>query len=249
MTTNVLHGEGKPRLIIPQAFYDAQGIRPAMTDTVGSVYQTYTIVFGGTPALSSALVGKQLITKNSYDQATKGKIISYSNGGNAVTVDFWDNLLPAAGKTITITNYVIDLPYCEQLVETFKPDLYPVKKLWNTGRKVVKLRGYYYYAALDYSSYTELSTLQPLQDVYNALRTQAMIFLPRRDNPNVNYSVEIDPDSGDLTLQQLTRHQGHKGLIIRLIGLDRLSKVDLTSSLLDNPGEHNIISSDEIYIA
>jgi len=53
-----------------------------------------------------------------------------------------------------------------------------------------------------------------------------MIFYPRIDNDTVFYYIDL-ADDYELEMSHLSRHLGHRGIKLNLIGLDRLSTVPL----------------------
>lgn len=159
-----------------------------------------------------------------------GKIVSYNLTEQTITVDSWRGGIPENGilPRSEIGGKVIDLPYCQSLIETFTPDYLEPKKLFN-GNIIKKNRGYYYSAALDYSAYSDASLLNKLQDLFDTERTDSFIFYPRRDNIAINYLCELDEDS-ELTWAHHKKHQGHKYISINLKSVERLSKIDLSST-------------------
>lgn len=120
---------------------------------------------------------------------------------------------------------IINLPYCDQLVETFTPDNI-VKKL-NGGAISITKRGYYYSALLDYGKRFPLTEIQKLDDLYDKDRTLVLTFYPRTSS--VGYTVDVDPEA-DFKMMQMTFHRGHKGIQIKLIGIVRIDEIDLTST-------------------
>jgi hypothetical protein len=239
MISKVIHGEGKPRIVIPSL--------ELFSGSIISITGLFNIELSGTFVFDSSVMNKMAYTYNANNEVTKGKVISYSNELRLFIVDKWDNLPPVVGKKVSIHDIVIDLPYCQSggLNESFSIDAGPIKKMWNTGRKRVKIKGFYYGAVLDYSKNVETVFIQSLQPLYDASRTTSFIFYPRSDNPAIYYDCEIDPES-KLEFAQLVRHQGMKNIQLRIMGLDRIQKPDLLSNLSTVLGVENIIMNDSL---
>ena len=220
MPKPVLHGWGKPRIILRDSAEFGSG---TVASLAGLTITTSDITY------SASAIGKKIVSENKFGEETWGKIVSYD--GNDVTVDFWTNLAPEAGKAISVKDTIIDLPYCESLIESFTIDSLPPKKLYSTGRRVIKIRGFYYYAQLNYTSFADRDLLTSVQGIYDSARTASFEFIPRRDNPNVSYDCEIDPEQA-LTMRQLSRHQGHGLVQFFFQSVERITKPDLTSYLV-----------------
>jgi hypothetical protein len=237
--SNVIHGEGKPRIEIIEA--------AVLTGTISGV-NSYTITLGGTPTLTDDVLNRKFRGKNALDEDTEGKIIAYSNDGHTITVDGFSNLFPENLTAYSILNFLIDLPYCQNnLIESFNPDFGPQKKLWNTGRKYQSLRGFYYRVILDYSRYFKKDDLILMQNVYSANRTGDLYVIPRRDNPDVKYLCNIDPEAG-LEFAQLQRHQGHRMVMFSFRGLERLAEPPLTANLDNMLGASTIVMADDLVV-
>lgn len=235
MISEVLHGEGKPRFIFAEA-------AAVLTGSIETVINEIKIQLTGSPVFTDALLNEQISTKNYADEITKGKIIAYNQETLTLTVDGWDNMFPVAGADVTIQNKIIDLPYCQSLEEIFTVDAFPTKKRWN-GKLRIKLKGIYYSAILDYSGYANAELIQMFDEVFNTERASTFTFIPRKDNKYVNYECDLDPET-KLQIKQLTRHQGHEGFAIKILCVNRLSKLN-TTTLEDLPGIHKIIMDDE----
>jgi hypothetical protein len=139
--------------------------------------------------------------------------------------------LPGAPR-IQIGSYFIDLPFCQQLTETYLPEFGPSKKLFTTGRITRELKGFYYAAQLDYSRYAEKEMLKYVQKLYQ-LRNTSFRLYPRSDRPYNYFNCELDEESLDMA--QLPFHQAHKNVILRFRGLDRFKQIDFegASALTD----------------
>jgi len=219
LADNVIHGEGKPRFIIPTSVIWT-GTDSAATDT--------TITLNGSPNLDDldaqyGLVNFRVWSKNSSSEDTYGKITAYNDITDVLTVDSWSNGTPPVATSVTtfLQTKQIDLPYCQRLTEIFTPD-FIVKKMVTGEIKTVK-RGFYYSASLDYAKYFHKDEMQLLRDLYNK-DYDYFTFYPRVDNPGLSYKVDIDPDS-EISFYQLQAHQGHGGVIILINSKTRLDKI------------------------
>jgi hypothetical protein len=218
MSTNVLHGTGKPRIIVIEDALFTDSVSAISADGLGITVSGVTF--------NNNLLNRLIRCENATGDFTYGRLTAYSEGNSRIFTDAWSNGNPALPTGFIISSYVIDLPYCQSLQEAFSPDFLPLKKLFNTGKKTAKLRGFYYSALLDYSSYASKEMMILLQKVFSSLRNE-FYFYPRRDNMNISYLVELDPETA-LAIAQLPFHQGHKLVSIKLMGLERLEQVPLT---------------------
>lgn len=223
-STQVLHGEGEPRIVIPEDTAVLNGYTTAINDLVVTV---------SSATLTDAILNKQLITTNNFNVETKGKIIAYNNTTKKITVKEWDNLKPIAAS-FSIRNEVIDLPYCQELYEAFTPIFYAEKELWDTGELIKDIRGFRYRAQFNYSKYINAATIAQLQNIYNANRVNKFWVMPRQDNMAVYYKCEIGDD--DLELAQLKFFQGHKYVSFNFKGLELVDGPNLRST------KHNKVS-------
>ena len=237
--SKVIVGEGKPRIIVIES-------SALVTSTVYSLNQSLKLVyFSGSPTLTSAVIGRMLITKNSSDQSTQGKIISFDNAAKYVRVDEFDNGFPATTKEAKIQNTCIDLPFSRELFETFQPVFGKSKTLYHNRKKVKKLLGFYYYASVDYSNYSKASTLALLAPLYSSLRTESLFFYPRSDNKTIFYEVDINDE--DFEIAQHIKGQGHKYIKLSFEGLNMLKKIPLDSSTI-SLGINSIIVGNDTYV-
>lgn len=218
--SNVIHGTGKPRFFIKTDIRETGKIVSATSTTaVVSLnnftdLEEYDRLYG--------LIGCILWTKNNADEETYGIILNYINNTDTVIVKEWTKGNPDVDKDIVLKDIVIDLPYCEQLTESWTPDSIVKKRL--NGKLNKKKKGFYYSASLNYSSFIKADVLSKLRHLFR-IDTKEIIFYPRRDNQKVNYLVDIDDDT--LELFQLKHHQGHGGIIINVIGLNRYSEAQI----------------------
>ncbi len=238
MTTRVIIGEGKPRLMVQTT--------TAVLSTVVSVNETSKLVYlSGTPVLTDSVLNRYLYSTNILDEVTKGKIIMYNDGDDYVKVDGFDNGFPVAAAVATIKDRVIDLPYAKEMVETFEPVFSKPKTLYHNRKKLRTLLGFYYYVVIDYSNYSVRSMLAPLIDIYDSTRSLSFFFYPRVDNPNIYYECEIN--SGEyFNIAQHIKNQGHKYVKLSFEGLSLLTQIPLDESLLDL-GINQVIVQDDSF--
>jgi len=239
MATKVIIGEGKPRIVIQEE-------TATVISSVTAIDQANKVVTLGTVTLTSAVLNRYLVTKNSDDEETKGKIIQFDNDTDKVKTEGFDNGFPAAGAEATIINKVIDLPFCKEISEAYEPVMGKEKTKYHNRKKIRTLKGFYYYATLDYSNYAKRSMLASLVDIYDATRGNAFLFYPRVDNSNVFYECEID-GAEYFNIAQHIKNQGHKYVKLSFEGLSMLTKIPLDESLLDI-GMSNIIVQDDTYV-
>lgn len=216
---NVIHGEGKPRIIIDDPAIHTNTVLSATSSTVTLT----TAVDLTTLDAISVVIGRVASSYNSSNELTRGKITAFDDSTNQLTVESWNNGTPANTKTVTISYVQIDLPYCQSLIEKWTPD-FIYKKRFNGDISRMK-RGYYYSAFLDYSGFADSGLVSSLRGLY-LLSTNQILFYPRVDNLSVVYNVDISPDT-EFQLMQAKRHSGHKLTTINLVGVVRLSKINL----------------------
>lgn len=217
MADKVIHGEGKPRIVISTPVLHSDTVASAtstsVTLTTGADLANLETTYGLTNRLVFSLSGAD-------DNVTYGKISGYSESPDVLQVTSWSNGTPNALAIVEIKDVQLDLPYCQALVETFSPDTL-VKKMFS-GEIRLRKRGFYYQALLDYSGYIHKDELSLLRHLFR-VDTQSMIFYPRVDNLSIAYSVNISPDA-EIEFRQIQKHQGHRGVQVLLVGLERLSE-------------------------
>lgn len=219
--SEVIHGTGKPRFIVKTPVIETGAVNSVSDVTVILTLDTF-------PKLSDiaslhGLIGTLIWTKTSTDLDTAGVIESYNDVANSITVRYWTNGVPEAGKRFFFANIVIDLPYCQSLVEYWYPDGIVKRRL--NGDLKTKKKGFYYRAELYFDKYISGNTLSLIRNLYRTDR-KSIIFYPRRDNNNLFYEVDIDMDK-ELSFYQLQHHQGHGGVVINIIGLKRYSEAQI----------------------
>lgn len=228
MATNVIHGTGKPRFILPTeelisyCNFAAKTVDTATTTTV----TIKTVVAGELNYIDAnfGMKGVGVKSLNSSNEFTYGVCQSFVDATGVITVDSWSNSNPAADKSVTLQGRYIDLPYCQRLTESFSPD-YITKKMLNGEIRFIK-RGFYYRASLDYSGYLHKDEMEIIRYLYET-EMNGCGFYPRRDNTALYYTVDIDPES-EISFYQLQRHQGHGGVVININGVERLARIPFT---------------------
>lgn len=218
MATNVIHGSGKPRFVLPTEII--------LTDTVASATTTTVVLTTISEAdinqldETYGLKGIGIWAKNSTAEDTWGVCVSFVASTKTFTVTSWSNGNPVAGAVNFVGRY-IDLPYCQRLTEYFTPD-YIVKKMYDGTMRYIK-RGFYYRATLDYSGYFHKDEMEIIRYLYDN-SMNGCGFYPRADNTALFYSVDIDPET-EISFYQLQRHQGHGGVVITIQGIQRIARI------------------------
>jgi len=222
MADNVIHGTGKPRFWI--------GTDKIWTGS-NSAADATSITLSGSPDLDSldsvhGLINFLVVADNSDSPATKtyGKIIAYNDSTDVLTVDEWSNGTPDNTANNWIQSKRVDLPYCQRLTEVFTPD-FIVKKMETGDIRRIK-RGFYYSATLDYARYFHKDEMEILRDLFDKKYDGQydFAFTPRLDNPAASYYVDIDPEA-QVSFYQLKSHSGHGGIIIPIVGIERIEKI------------------------
>jgi hypothetical protein len=235
MATNVIHGTGKPIINITTNTILGSSTSPYTGYTIKGLTGSNLIVEidPATASLASlntqyGLVNYLIYSFTSSDVLTWAKIESYTEtGSDYLTVDGWHlNNVPAVGKPCWIKNVWVELPYCQRLTETWIPDTI-VHKLYN-GNIYRQKRGFYYAASLDYSSYAHKNTILLFKQLLKK-DTGEIYFIPRADNLAIRYKVDLAPET-EITLNQMQWHAGHRSFMINLIGVERLTEIQLGDS-------------------
>ena len=225
MPDNVINGVGKPRFRIPTE------IILSGTSTASS--STSITLVGELDELDIAWGLKDFVVwslnTESPAEDTEGKIVSWDDATDIITVDAWTNGTPGATVATKIQGKRLDLPYCNRLSESWTPDFIVKKMLSGEIRR--NKRGYYYSARLDYTTYLHKDNLELLIDLFDN-KFGSFLFYPRADNTSIYYTVDISPSSS-MSYHQLKQHQGHGGVIIDITGLGRVSKIPLVDVAID----------------
>lgn len=220
---NVLHGEGEPRVVV----FDTAN-QSSLT-VFSADYNSLN--YSGTAA--SDVLDRQAISQNANGDTTTGKVTGINTSTKILIVDGWSNQQPANGKTVTIKNRVIDMPYCNSpgLLEW---DEFSIKgederRFRQSKQKDIEIEGVYHFIRLDYTEYITYDQIKVMQPVYDFAREDHFMVYPRKDNMNVGYLCEVNPKE-IFQFQQLQFHQGMKNITFNFIGVELLTKIDLTSN-------------------
>ena len=218
---SVIHGSGKPRIEITTTniYSDTVHASNISTTTVRLVTGTDLDLLDDNKILKNRLI----TTLNSTSEVTMGRILSWENVTDILTVDSWSNGIPVAAAVLTIGSFRIDLPFCQSLIENWTPD-FITRKLANGNINFIK-RGFYYSVILDYSQYADGDLVEDFATIFKTLYKD-FTFYPRLDNTDIAYVVDLSPET-TLQLAQAKGHRFHKLLRIELIGTRRLSDVNL----------------------
>lgn len=223
MATNVIHGEGKPRIGIVTDVIHTNAITAVVDNPTSDVVQLTNAVDLAALDAQYGLVNHLLWAYNVSGVLTWARILSYSEtAGDFLTINSWENGIAVAGACY-IKDIRIDLPYCQRLTESWFPDTI-VHKLYS-GKINRQKKGFYYTASLDYSTYANKTTVQLFRQLLRIDRTE-IYFYPRVDNVAVVYKVDLSPES-EIVLNQIQQHAGHRSFIINLIGVERLTEVPI----------------------
>lgn len=216
----------------------------------GSVWQTITTNKSGTThdwtvvnqSAPDAAIRVQLVSSTIYSS-----VVEFSIYIGTIITPTYDNVLHGWGKPFFeiwkadgTWDYAFEVPYPMALIEKWTPETI-VHKLYN-GRKYFKCKGFWYSCVLDFSAWTKKETIMKFARLFSSERAYpdgsdkaVVIFYPRHYNVDVggntsyNYKVELDPES-ELELQQSQNHYGHRLFQVRLIGVERLSKIPIPPS-------------------
>ena len=215
----VLHGTGKPRILIatPTIHTNEVGSADATSVTLANAVDL-------TALNNSHTLKNRRVVSSSGGNATLGVIVSFDDDDDILTVVDWSNGTPDVGQPVNIGSIIIDLPYCLSLIEMWTPD-FILKKMFSGKLRVWK-KGYYYSAMMDYSRFVDGTLLADLAPLYK-VHYDTIFFYPRRDNQTISYEVDLSPDTR-LTLAQARAHSGHRLVRIELIGIRRLTEINLT---------------------
>jgi hypothetical protein len=125
---------------------------------------------------------------------------------------------------------IVNLPYCEKVVETFTP-VTIIHKV--QGGKLALHIGFEYSCKLDYSNYADGQTLLNLQPSFTFSTPQEgnlgtrLILIPRLDAFGRNFNVTlVDP----VSLSTVWPNIGHEGLVLKYDGLDILGTIPMKRS-------------------
>lgn len=178
-----ISGEGKPRVVVVHAttIYDVSGATVFTATSVTLTGNTFVKVRERHRVRSYQVIAGQ------PNKLVWAKVTAINAGTYTVTVDAWVGGTPTNGQDLIFDGWVIDLPYCEELAETFAPDQL-VHNLYQS-RKDAEFYGYGYQAELNYDSLIEADVLLSLRPALNMNIDDALIFYPRSDRLGRGYNV------------------------------------------------------------
>lgn len=185
-----INGLGTPRILTQTDVVLTDSNTIFGTDSVGpfaDLSSTPTVVTGvlaGMRASSFAVVAGQ------PNKPVYGKVVSTNPVNFLIYVDAWVPVAPTNGQPVSIDGWVIDLPICQQMTETFEPDQ-NVHNLFR-NRLVSKFFGWKYSCSLDYSQYILPDTLVDIRYALGKDTNKAMVLIPHVDKPEFQYNVIFD---------------------------------------------------------
>jgi len=214
------------------------------TQTIGTITTpnaTKTINFTATTTGGFRFVAVDNNSSGDFDNFTfyemgfsstngRATITAYSDVDHTITTELWDYY--NVDSDVTVDQYVIDLPYCQSLVETFIPSF--LKHPMFNGRVKTKKKGWYYSAVLDYGDYLSLANIDKLKWLYRD-DVDFLVFFPRLDNPYISYRVDLTEEP--FTISQRQQHLGHRLVSISIHGIERLASIPLDANLIPTTTE------------
>ncbi len=206
-----ISGSGKPRIMVikADALWESTD-ETAFTEIGVNVPDVPDTVHAGMRARSYVVrSGKPKLEV--YGRITSTTAASF-------TVQEWVGGTPTGGELVTVDGYVVDLPYCSALVETFIPDQL-IHRLWRS-RKASVFYGWQYAVKLDYSAWISADTLIDMYPALNLSEGDKLILIPRVDTPGNSYNVIYD---GDISIQRFGRGPGHRGPVFGFVGTENVA--------------------------
>lgn len=209
-TFTSISGTGRPRMIVKKK-----------TNTYASsgttAYTATTVSETGTPALSAIRAGMRIVstvTRSSLPPLeVYARVVSVNDTTDVITVAEWVGGTPTDTNAFTVNGWVIDLPYCQSLVEEFEPDQL-IHNLYRS-RRSAKFFGWQYSARLDYAAWISADTLIDAGVIFNLEEDDELVLVPRVDKPGYNYRVLYD---GPIPISRFGKAAGHKGVVLPFRG-------------------------------
>ena len=181
-----INGVGTPRILT-----ETDVLFQSSTSTV---YNSAGLSIGGSPNLSSILAGMRIssftVIAGQPNKPTYGRVTLVDDINDVIGVDAWSPTTPTNGQIFTIDGWVIDLPHCQEITETFEADQ-NVHKLWRE-RIVTKFFGWKYSCTLDYSRYIKPDTIVDARYMLSKDTNHSMVLIPHKDKPEFQYNVMFD---------------------------------------------------------
>jgi len=210
-----INGSGKPRVLVIKN-------NAAYTSSSSTTFTATTVAIGGTVSLATVRAGmraRSYVTRASLPSLeVYGRITAVNDSTDTITVAEWVGGTPTDGQVVTVDGYVIDLPYCQGLVETFSPDQL-IHSLYRS-RKASVFYGWKYSVTLDYSVWIAADTLINLSQALNISAGDKIVLIPRVDKPGTSYNVIY---SGDISLQRFGYGPGHKGVQLSFVSTENVA--------------------------
>jgi len=165
-------------------------------------------------------IASRLVTAGSSDREVYAKVKTVDDILNVITIsdDGWVYGQPTNGQAFSVDGWVIDLPYSEELLETFSPDL--LEHNLYRSRIVSKFFGWKYRASVDYSTRILADTLIDMEPALNIERDDKIVLIPRADKPGYNYNCVY---GGDISVARYGQSPGHKGFIVSFKGTENVA--------------------------
>ena len=214
-----ISGEGKPRLCLVKA--DA-----IYTSGSGTTFALLTITVSADLTSAGILAGHRISSYQTNsgqpDKFTWAKVLSIVCGATTtITVDGWTNGVPSNGQLFTVDGFVMDLPWCYEMTETFDPDVL-VHSLWrqDSGTKDdPKFRGWKYQCDLDYSQYTRPEDIIALRPALGMGPNDYLLLMPHVDQSGFNYRVYY---AGAVKISRFGLTPGYKQLVLSFKATENL---------------------------
>jgi hypothetical protein len=177
----------------------------------------------GSPAFAAVKAGHRIASfrvVGALSYPTYAKVTAKVTG--VLTVDAWSNGTPTAAQIFRIDGWICDLPRCQEMTETFEPDVL-VKSIWKGDQgteKEPKFRGWKYQCALDYRQYVSPDTLLDMNFHLGPKAKDQLILIPRADFPQAQYNVYF---GAAIDLTRFGHSPGYKKPVFVFIGKQNLA--------------------------
>lgn len=207
-----IKGVGKPRVIITKP-----------TDTYSSAATTFaatSLTIAGTVDLSAVQVGMRvhaMYVSGAIMYDCYAKITAVNDSTDVITVDAWYPTTPTNAQTAYVNGYIVDLPYCYRLSETYTPDV-RVHPLYRS-RVAVKHYGWKYRAMLDYSVHISADALLNAGPIMALSEGDSLLLIPHVDEPGYCYNVY---HAADVSMARFGKAGGYSGFAFVFQGTENV---------------------------